>query len=252
VRLSAFIREHLDAIIDHWETFARTLVPPAKTMSITALRDHSREILLAIAHDMESAQTEDERSRKSLQLLQAPGAPETAAAAHGALRQLAGFDLMQSVAEFRAMRASVLSVWRRDQRADSECAIEEVIRFDAAVDQALAESVERYSSAVAISRDTFLAVLGHDLRNPLWVIQGSSEMLAKRVVPTASAGEAVLRIRSDCDLREVCEDALDTIQAIPPGPRIRAAHLRRPADPRRQGAPATGAVEPAEQCGPAR
>ena len=96
------------------------------------------------------------------------GAPETAAATHGALRQLAGFDLLQLVGEFRAMRASVLALWRRRQGDDQATrAIEEIARFNEGIDQALAESVERYSAGVEASRDMFLAVLGHDLRGPL-------------------------------------------------------------------------------------
>ncbi len=50
----------------------------------------------------------------------------------GALRQIAGFDLVQLVAEFRAMRASVLALWRKSQgsgSADAQ-AIEEIARFN--------------------------------------------------------------------------------------------------------------------------
>jgi hypothetical protein len=54
---------------------------------------------------METGQTTAERSIKSKQLGLATDAVYTAAAAHGALRQLAGFDLMQLVGEFRALRA---------------------------------------------------------------------------------------------------------------------------------------------------
>ena len=80
------------------------------------------------------------------------------------MRQLAGFDLVQVVSEFRAMRASVLALWRRVEPAgDAVSAIDEIARFNEAMDQALAESIQRYSSDVAV----FLAVVGHELRTPL-------------------------------------------------------------------------------------
>jgi signal transduction histidine kinase len=53
----------------------------------------------------------------------------------------------------------------------------EMTRFNEAVDQALAESVARYSDEVARSRDTFLAILGHDLRSPLSAVSMSAHYL---------------------------------------------------------------------------
>ena len=241
MKFSAFIQRNLDQIVAEWETFARTLLPAAKTMSDLALRDHSRDILLAIAKDMETSQTKNERSDKSKHM-RTSGAVGTAAAAHGALRQIAGFDLTQLVGEFRAMRASVLAMWRRSDAAESgDQAIEEISRFNEGIDQALAESVERYSSDIA----TFLAVLGHDLRSPLWAIQGSIEILNSTNPGAASRSEAITRIRrsskamgaliSDlleytgaqfgrgitvhrtrCDLGAACEDAIDTVKGTYP------------------------------------
>jgi len=48
MRFSVFIEENLDAIVAEWEGFARTLLPASKTLSDLTLRDHCREILLAI------------------------------------------------------------------------------------------------------------------------------------------------------------------------------------------------------------
>jgi signal transduction histidine kinase len=243
MKFSAFIVGNLDKIVAEWETFARTLLPAAKTMSALALRTHSRDILLAIAKDMETSQTKSERSSKSKQMLLADGALETAAAAHGALRQLAGFDLTQLVGEFRAMRASVLAMWRRSEpEIDGTAAIEEIARFNEGIDQALAESVERYSSDIS----TFLAVIGHDLRSPLWAIQGTSELLlTASSLSDASRKEALTRIQRSskamarligdlleytatqlgrgipvsmaaCELGSVCRDAVETLDAIYP------------------------------------
>ncbi len=52
-----------------------------------------------------------------------------------------------------------------------------MIRFNEAIDQALAESVVTYSQRAGAARDTFLAILGHDLRSPLATVLGSSTTL---------------------------------------------------------------------------
>lgn len=163
MKFSSFIETDLEAILEEWDAFARTLLPAAKTMTDSQLRDHAREILLTIAKDMETSQSEDQRSGKSKRIGGAPGAV-TAGASHGGARHVCGFDLPQLVGEFRALRASVLSLWSRSAVATNvQPVLEEIARFNEAVDQALAESVERYSADVARSRDIFLAVLGHDV-----------------------------------------------------------------------------------------
>lgn len=238
MKFSGFIRDNLEPIIAEWEGFARTLLPAAKSMSVLALRNHCRDILLAIADDMETGQTQGERAIKSRQLMLDTGAGETAASSHGALRQIAGFDLMQLVSEFRALRASVLALWRRRAACNgADAALEEVARFNEGIDQALAESLERYSTDIS----SFLAVIGHDLRSPLGVIQGSSEILAspdltdaKRAETTTRArrsvqsmerlisdlleyvgvqlGHGITVRRSPCDLGPICTQAIDAIQ----------------------------------------
>jgi len=262
MRFSVFIEENLDAIVAEWEAFARTLLPAAKTLSDLALRDHSREILLAIVKDMETSQTEDERVVRSKQGALAPAASATIAAAHGALRHLAGFDLAQLVSEFRAMRASVLSLWRRSAQTSSIApAIEEIARFNEAIDEALVESVNRYSDDVT----TFLSVIGHDLQSPMQAIAGASEMLAKSEVEEKTRQELLRRIvrssrlmghlisdlleyartrltrgiaieRSPCDLRVACEEAVDVMQGIYPKQKFAqqlSGDLRINADPPR-------------------
>mgnify|MGYP000028521426 FL=1 len=75
------------------------------------------------------------------------------------------------------MRASVLALWSRQKSAGGAAdgttggsEIEQIMRFNEAIDQALAASIDSYSMAVTTSRDMFLAVLGHDLRSPLQAI----------------------------------------------------------------------------------
>ncbi len=246
MKLSAFIQGNIDQIVAEWASFARTMLPSARTMTDLALRDHGRGILLAIAQEMDTGQSESERSAKSKGADAPDDETPTAAATHGALRQIAGFDLVQLVAEFRAMRASVLALWRQSQRSDTSASIEEIARFNEGIDQALAESVQSYSAGVEASRDMFLAVLGHDLRGPLSGISMSNTLLSRPGLSEAARLNAALRIgraaksmnalitdlldftrtrlgggipinRAACDLAAVCEEALDAVRASNPG-----------------------------------
>lgn len=246
MNFSAFIEANLDALVAEWEAFARTLVPAATSMSDLALRNHSREILLAIVQDMQASQAEAERAPRATQAELVPSASRTIAAAHGALRHAAGFDLAQLVSEFRALRAGVLALWRRSEVTRGEVlAVEEIARFNEAIDQALGESVQRYSSAVAEAKDMFLAVLGHDLRSPLNGIELASHVLATAALADEMRLKVALRVqraskemgrlitdlleftrtrlgrgipieRSVCDMGPVCEEALDAVQASEP------------------------------------
>ena len=241
MKFSIFIKDNMDAIVADWEAFARTL-PSAQAMSTLALRDHSREILLAIAEGMEVQRTDSQRAAQSRDIAPPAGSATTAAAEHGALRQMAGFDLVQLFAEFRAMRASVLAFWHKSESANGgDFSADEVIRFNEGLDQALAESIERYSSEVAASRDMFLAVLGHDLRGPLAGIDMSAVLLLKPGLLETARQQAAQRItrssremnrlitdlleytrtrlgagipiaRSLCDLGPVCEESLEAIR----------------------------------------
>jgi signal transduction histidine kinase len=84
------------------------------------------------------------------------------------LRAQSGFSLIQLASEYRALRASVLRLWAAVNGSEELANVaEDVMRFNEAVDQAIAESVAFYSQEVDRSRQLFLGILGHDLRNPL-------------------------------------------------------------------------------------
>lgn len=207
MRLSQFIKHNIEHILVDWEAFARTMIPPAETMSVVELRDHAREILLAIADEMEALQTEEQREAKSKGL--APREAASFAAEHGGLRQRVGFDLTQLGAEYRALRATVLRQWMRSVKVVDTAVLEEVARFNEGIDQGLAEAMVTYSENVATSRDTFLAVLGHDLRNPLSALSSCIQLL--EVTTEADTKERALRIatRSITSINEMVTDLLE-------------------------------------------
>src|SRR6185369_2778132 len=109
MKLSDFITAHTEEILKEWESFATTLLPAAAEMSQSELRDDAKQILRAIALDLETDQTRREQIKKSKGFMGVPA--DSAAIEHGELREASGFTLVQLVAEYRALRASVLRVW---------------------------------------------------------------------------------------------------------------------------------------------
>ena len=105
------------------------------------LQDHARPILEAVAADLRTAQSVEEQARKSMGLAPVPfPARETAAETHAVLRAKSGYHIRQLVAEYRALRSSVLSLWA-DASSPTGADLQDVIRFGEAIDQAVAESV---------------------------------------------------------------------------------------------------------------
>ncbi len=178
MRLADFILAHREPILAEWEAFARTCVPSGRPMDIAALRDHADEMLRVIATDLAAPQSRLAQSEKSKgRATLTAGAPATAAGEHGAGRAESGFTVDQMVAEYRALRASVIRLWTKAQGALETADIEDLTRFNEAIDQSLAESVASYNQNVEEAKETFLAILGHDLRTPLGAIQTSAVFL---------------------------------------------------------------------------
>lgn len=176
-RLSSFIRQNIEPILDEWETFARSL-PHGEAMDVTALRDHAKEMLLVIGNDLDDPQTPEQQTGKARGQSDAgPGADPTAAQEHGAGRAESGFTVGHMVAEFRALRASVMRLWSHTATNARSDDLVDMTRFNEAIDQAIAESITRYTDEIGQSKERFLAILGHDLRTPVGAIVTSTRFM---------------------------------------------------------------------------
>jgi signal transduction histidine kinase len=141
---------------------------------------------------MRSEQTSAEQAEKSKDTT---GAREDeghglsrASTSHGALRVTSGFDLWAVIAEYRALRASVLRLWRASDPAPDMRDVEDLTRFNESIDQSLTHAVRSYvhqverNQAATVAReqasrqeaeaanrakDLFLATLSHEMRTPL-------------------------------------------------------------------------------------
>ena len=209
LRLSDFIRSRMELILQAWEQFARTITPPALTMDSKALRNHASFMLRAIADDLDRDQTEAERIRKAEGRAQR-AADDTAAETHAVARLMSGFNVEQLVSEYRALRSSVLRLWAREWKEGYETNVDDITRFNEAIDQALAESLTRYTQLYEQSRNLFLAILGHDLRNPLGAtIQGAQILLLAEDIDDQHRKIAARIYNSGHRMSKLVSDLLD-------------------------------------------
>jgi signal transduction histidine kinase len=209
MRLAEFILQDMEAILADWEAFAATLLPAAAGMTSLALRDHAQHILEAVAKDLTTQQTREAQSEKSKgRAPKVAGAPETAAQTHAVLRARTGFDINQLVAEYRALRASVLRRWM-DAGPLDQPGMEDVIRFNEAIDQAVAESVGHFHAQVEQARNLLLGMLGHDMRSPLNTILTTSSYLAALNAGEQVSVSAARLIRSGAAMQALLDDLVD-------------------------------------------
>ena len=245
MRLYDFIQGHREHILEEWESFARTVSPSSGTMDVVALRDHADEMLTVIAADLRTAQSAYQQAEKSKGRAKDRSAFATAAQEHGAARAESGYSLEEMVAEYRALRASVLSLWTREAGELRSEHIDDLIRFNEAIDQSVAESVTEFNENVQYAKEMFLAILGHDLRTPLGAIYTSATFMVEtgelrepylslitRIVRSAARSVAMVGelldftrsrlgggipvVREEVDLGKLVHEAVDEVSAAHP------------------------------------
>jgi signal transduction histidine kinase len=245
MRLTKFITERSRSIIAEWEEFARLHLLAASHMDLKQRRDHVEGMLRSIAVDLDTPQSKLEQASKATGQDDASVTSDTAANSHGTDRAATGFSPIDLVSEFRALRASVLRLWGEAQRELRREDLEDVTRFNEAIDQQLVESMTRYARDVERSKDLFLGVLGHDLRNPLGAIIMSATVMmtnegpdwpqhksARRILNASTRmdgligdlvdftrtrlGSGIPIVRAEMDLETTCRQTVDEIAAFHP------------------------------------
>lgn len=213
MRLSSFLRSNSEEILTAWDEFAATVDHEGTILDKKTLRDHAGEILLTIAKDLEQPQTDDEEVEKSRGLTDSSsGGGDTAAEIHADTRMISGFAIDAMITEYRALRASVVRLWLKSGGETSyHDDLRDLIRFNEAIDQAIAESVARYTNQTKRSTDLFIGILGHDIRNPLGTISMSAQYLVRSGQLSASAAETI--INSVVRINSVIEHVVDFTRA---------------------------------------
>jgi signal transduction histidine kinase len=209
VSIAAFISAHYETIFDEWTSAIRSVVPESRKLNRDELRDHLTLVLKTVS---KSAKPPGETQRNIHALIQEMPLPERgarAAQAHATVRHEEGFAIDQIVTEYRLMRATVLRLWAASVTAISPDDFEAVTRFNQAIDQAIAESVARFSERVLKTQNLMLAVLGHDLRTPLSTIAASAEVVRRTDERSRRLTAASRILRSSARIRALVNDLLD-------------------------------------------
>ncbi|WP_231583334.1 sensor histidine kinase [Luteimonas sp. FCS-9] len=208
MRLADFIEQHAREIVAGAVSFAETQAPAGMPLSARELRNHLPLILDAIVRDLRTEQSASEQHAKSEGRAPASVGPETAASHHGRTRARSGFGVNQMVAEYRALRAAVLRLWA-DDRALLAGSIQDLMRFNEAIDQAIAESLAEYSAEVDSWREVFLGALGHELRGPLAALMINAELLARTAHDSSHARQLDVIRDSGKRMTSLLDDLLD-------------------------------------------
>jgi signal transduction histidine kinase len=185
-RLAQLIRRDAAVVIDQWTRRAAEEQPAARRVHLDALLDHLPAFLAALADSLE--EIEDDRAQQH----------RVPALRHGEQRWETGWSLPELVRDFQLLRTVVLE--ELDRALDRPLMLREVLALNLAFDEAIAASTGMYvasrdeavrqaeralverekqteqdwlrQQAEALKeidrrKDEFLAVLGHELRNPL-------------------------------------------------------------------------------------
>lgn len=211
IGLGQFIRQNLEAILQRWEDFARSIWP-GQPAEVVVLRNDAAKMLEAVVIDMSASQSPGEQIEKS----EGHGTGkhsdgiDSAALLHALSRVDSGFDIVKLVAEFRAMRAAVSRIWTDSSPVVDARQIEEMLRFNEAIDQLVAASVSAFSERVERSRSIFLGMIGHDMRQPLQTINILVEMLSHSASQSSEIGTVQEHMKlASSQLTALLSDLLD-------------------------------------------
>jgi len=242
MRLREFVSENMEAILVAWEDFARDIWPIALTdpqNDPATLRDHAAAVLRASVQDMgtsQNAQQQLDKSQGRGTASESSSGFDSASAQHGVIRHAAGLDLPGVIAEYRALRASVIRLWRNSEPKPDLHDLDDLTRFNECMDQSLAEAVQAYTSEVQReresllasesaarreaevanrSKDIFLATLSHEMRTPLNAIVGWIAILRSEGARGANLAEGLDVIERNTKAQtQLMGDVLDVSRII--------------------------------------
>ncbi|MBA3818042.1 MAG: HAMP domain-containing histidine kinase [Deltaproteobacteria bacterium] len=193
--IAAQLRLHQHAVTTRWEAEVVREVPVLATLPRATLIDHLPEFLEGLARWIEG---DSEGARAGFDAL---------AEGHAVLRQAGGIEIQALTAEYATLRRVIveqlLEVASPAELADG------IVSLNAGLDLAVREGVHRYASARDEVRERFIAILAHDLRDPLAAVELSASMLARTELPAVQQ-KLVSRIASGSRRMErMINDVLD-------------------------------------------
>jgi signal transduction histidine kinase len=177
--IGSLIEGSADLILDEWCRRALEEQPKAKRVNTPALRDHLGNLLRSIGQALRDTTN---ASR-----------PRTAAVQHGEQRWQTGWSLTEMVRDYQLLRVVIIECL--EQVLTRPLFSREAIAIGVFLDDAISVSVAEYVAnhedealrnerqraellkETSRRKDEFLAVLAHELRNPLSPISASTQIL---------------------------------------------------------------------------
>ncbi len=143
MKLAQFVRTEMDQLLEDFGKAALEIAPELRGQDSRALEDHAREMLEFITEALLAPQTKRESAGKALE-----GTPSFSKAGynHGACRHAQGLSMLQTIQELKALRARVILAWGDVQQSLRTGDIDELLRFNQAIDQLIVSSVASYST----------------------------------------------------------------------------------------------------------
>jgi signal transduction histidine kinase/CheY-like chemotaxis protein len=219
VQVGALLKRDVGLIVDRWCRRAAQEQPSAARVHHDTLRDHLPELLNVLGHSLASSGNGSARRHGE-------------AADHGGQRWQAGWSLAEVVRDYQILRLVVIEYL--DENLGRPLTIRENLALNLVLDEAISDSVEQYArhreeearsrqeeEAQRLRRhaaeladadrhkDEFLAVLGHELRNPLAPLRNALHLLRQRGDAATVTWAGDLMDRQVRHLTRLVDDLLD-------------------------------------------
>jgi hypothetical protein len=136
--LSEFIDANQEALLAAFQDYVLAHLPPGVHVTDAQARDQCSQVLVEISSGMRQGPV--------------PSHADTPAEKHGSSRRAAGFDVNQVLGEYRMLRATVMRMWLKSRPPLGASGVEDLVRFNEAIDQAVAESVARFEAKATRKR----------------------------------------------------------------------------------------------------
>jgi signal transduction histidine kinase len=195
-KVTAFLRERQAEIAERWEAEVVDELASLRRMSRPVLLDHLYEFLTGLASWIDG---DTELAEKAFARL---------AEGHALQRLGYGVGLETLTREYSKLRVVLLRMLMTiDETQENR---EQMVRLHEGMDRAINEAMRRYATRREEVRERFVAILGHDLRDPLSTVVISANTLAANPSLKPEHRVVASRIVRACDrMQRMIADVLD-------------------------------------------
>lgn len=201
--LARFLRRCREDIMREWEQRSLSIAS-SREQSRKGRRDHLPQLLDAMASAIERLDSSD----TSL-----GGVPKH----HAEQRWHQDYELREIVAEYRILRRVLIDEYRKNSPQLSEEGQDQILRLSTLsenIDLAITEAVDHYQRQRDRTRDYFVGMFTHDLRDPLNVIALNAEiLLLQEAVPAANSANVARIVANAARMKHLINDMLDVTRS---------------------------------------